>query len=317
MVCKMRIGIDLGGTNIAAAFVDDNGTIAERVSIRTNAHEGEQTVVEGLLTVCDMLVEEAHVSPSSVGIGVPGAVNTKKGIVPFTANLPIGGVNITDGIHRKYGCPVYLGNDANCAALGEVTVGGAKGVESAVVVTLGTGIGGGVILDGKLHTGLSGAAGELGHMVIIENGRECGCGRRGCWETYASATGLKKTVEEFAQTHPDSMLHSLRDADTQKISGRAIFVAYHANDEAARLALDQYIKHLATGIANLINILEPEVVCVGGGISNEWGTIEAQLNAAVDAEKITRFSAGEQMTRLVRAQLGNDAGIIGAAMLGD
>ena len=311
----MRIGIDLGGTNIAAAFVDDSGSIIERISIRTNAQDGEKAVVDGLFSVCDSLIKKTQATPISIGIGVPGTVNAEKGEVVFTPNLPLSGVNIADYIQRKTKCPVRIGNDANCAALGEAIAGSAKGVQCAVMVTLGTGVGGGVIIGGKLHSGLSGAAGELGHMVIVSGGRECGCGRKGCWETYASATGLKRTAKEFAELNKDSMLYKLCGGDVRQIGGRTVFEAYHAGDEAARLVLEQYIKHLAAGIANIINILEPEVFCVGGGISNEWSSIEAQLNAAVDAEKYTRFSKGVQMTRIVRAELGNDAGIIGAAML--
>ena len=311
----MRIGIDLGGTNIAAAFVDESGAIIERTGIKTNAAEGEKAVVHSLLSVCEALVGSTRSAPDSVGIGVPGTVNAEKGEVVFTPNLPISGVNITDEIREKYRCPVNLGNDANCAALGEAVAGSAKEAQCAVMITLGTGVGGGVILGGKLHSGLSGAAGELGHMVILSGGRECGCGRKGCWETYASATGLKRTAAEFVRTHRNSLLYELCGDDAEKISGRSVFQAYRANDEAAKLVVSEYIGYLAAGIANIINIFEPDVVCIGGGISNEWDSIEAQLISAVDAEKYTRFSTSAPMTRIVRAKLGNDAGIIGAAML--
>lgn len=311
----MRVGIDLGGTKIAAAFVDDNGAITERVGLRTNAGEGVRIVTSELLKVCDMLAEKTREKITSVGIGVPGTVNSEKGEVVFTPNLPISGVNITREIQDKYKCPVRIGNDANCAALGEAIAGSAKGVQSAVMITLGTGVGGGVIVGGKLHSGLSGAAGELGHMVIVSGGRECGCGRNGCWETYASATGLKRTAKEFARMHPESALYELSGGDIENVGGRSIFEAYRANDEAAKLTVEQYIKHIATGIANIINILEPDVVCIGGGISNEWSSIEVPIKAAVDAEKYTRFSEGVPQTRIVCAELGNDAGIIGAAML--
>jgi len=311
----MRIGIDLGGTNIAAAIVSDSGAIIERTGVKTNAFEGEQAVVHSLLSVCEQLIGNTGKTPESVGIGVPGTVNAEKGEVVFTPNLPLRGANITREIMQKYGCPVRIGNDANCAALGEAIAGSARGVQSAVMITLGTGVGGGVIIGGKLHSGLSGAAGELGHMVIISDGRECGCGRKGCWETYASATGLKRTAKEFARTYTNSMLYELSDGNIEDIGGRAIFEAYRANDEAAKLTVEQYIKHLAVGMVNMINILEPELLCVGGGISNEWDSIEALLNAEVDAEKYTRFSESAPMTRIVRAELGNDAGIIGAAML--
>jgi glucokinase len=192
----MHIGIDLGGTNIAAALVDDDGAIKERVSIPTNAKAGLDAVVGGLFSVCEILTHAREIPLLSIGIGVPGAVNDKTGDVIFTANLPLTGVNISHGLQDHFGCPVRLGNDANCAALGEATTGAAKDTKISVFITLGTGVGGGIIIDGNLFTGFGGAAGELGHVVTDQGGRECGCGRRGCWETYSSATGLIKTATD-------------------------------------------------------------------------------------------------------------------------
>ncbi|MCL1835633.1 MAG: ROK family protein [Oscillospiraceae bacterium] len=311
-----RIGVDLGGTNIAAAAVDSGGLIVSRVSVPTNAGAGAGAVMEGLLKVCGMIVSDTGCVPESVGIGVPGTVNTAAGEVIFTPNLPVSGVNITDAIRKKLGCPVYLGNDANCAALGEATAGSARGVHCAVMITLGTGLGGGVVVGGKLHTGLSGAAGELGHMVISAGGRRCGCGRLGCWETYASATGLVVTALEAMKSHDSGIMSQMCAGDTSRLDGRLIFKASRVGDKAACIAVAQYISHLAEGIANIINILEPDVICVGGGISQEWNSIEKPLLAAVNLDKYTSHSENVPSTRIVRAELGNDAGIIGAAMLG-
>lgn len=311
----MRIGIDLGGTNISAAIVDEGGGIVKRISIPTNASGDAETVTGGLLRVCDMLIGKTGEMPHSIGVGIPGTINVETGEVVFTPNLPLNGINVVDEIRRVYDCPVHIGNDANCAALGEAVAGCAKDVRNVVLITLGTGVGGGIISDGKLHSGLSGAAGELGHMVIMAGGRECGCGRRGCWEAYASATGIIRTANEFLQPHNKSLLWELCGGITERINGRMIFDAYRAEDGIARLVVETYINHLATGIANIINILEPDMICVGGGISNAWDCMEAPLKAAVDAEKYTSHSHGVPMTRIVQAQLGNDAGIVGAAML--
>jgi glucokinase len=210
---------------------------------------------------------------------------------------------------------VRLGNDANCAALGEATAGAAKNTEISVFITLGTGVGGGIIIDGNLFTGFGGAAGELGHVVTDQGGRECGCGRRGCWETYSSATGLVKTATEFMYEHRYSMMWELAYGKIELVNGRTVFDAYRADDHAAKLAVEQYIKHLAVGFVNIINTFEPEVISVGGGISNSWDVIEAPLKKLVDAEKFSRHGSEEEQTRIVRATLGNDAGIIGAAML--
>ena len=174
----MYIGIDLGGTNVAAALVDKDGAIIRRVSIPTDARGGANAIIGELTGVCSTLLEGGEPA-LSIGIGIPGSVNEETGDVIFTPNLPLSGVNITNGLREKFGLPIFAGNDANCAALGEVVAGGAKGARNAVLITLGTGLGGGIILDGRLHTGVNGAAGELGHIVIVSGGRECGCGRNG------------------------------------------------------------------------------------------------------------------------------------------
>ena len=312
----MNIGIDLGGTNIAAAIVDAEGGITERTSIPADAKGGAKAIIAGLMEVCEALLKNAGGKPSSIGIGVPGAINNSKGEVVFTPNLPLQDTNIVNGLIQKYGCPVHLGNDANCAALGETIAGGAKGARDVVLITLGTGLGGGIVLGGRLHTGLSGAAGELGHTVIIMGGRQCGCGRHGCWETYASATGLIETAHEHMNAHKDSLLWELCSGVSEKTDGVKIFQAFRTGDAAARLTVQRYIEHLAAGIANIINFIEPELICVGGGISNAWDCLSEPLQALVHKEKFARFPSQLPGTRIVKAKLGNDAGIIGAAALG-
>ena len=312
----MYIGIDLGGTNIAAAIVEADGKITKRVSIPTDKSEGARTISRGLLSVCETLLAAEAEAPLSIGIGVPGSVSDETGEVIFTPNLPLRGENITRDLQMVYDCPIRLGNDANCAALGEIIAGGAKGAKNVVFVTLGTGVGGGIIQNGSLLTGLSGAASELGHMVILEGGRECGCGRRGCWESYASATGLIITAKELMTAHNDSMLWKLCGGNASKINGSLIFEAYRAGDEAACSAVESYVKHLAAGIVNVINVIDPEMICVGGGISNEWDSLSGALFDIVEAEQYYRYKTQAPRTRIVRAELGNDAGIIGAAMLG-
>ena len=309
----MRIGIDLGGTNTAAAIVGPNGEILKRANLPTRA-DSAGSVLAGLSEVCGILISDTQ-TPASIGIGVPGTVNADTGEVIFTPNLPLKGVNITRELEKKYACPVYIGNDANCAALGEVVAGGAKGAQDAVLITLGTGVGGGIIIGGALHTGVSGAAGELGHTVIVAGGRACGCGRHGCLESYGSATGLVRTANEIIGMHRESALWEISGGQSAKLNGRIIFEAFRAGDHAARLIVEQYIGHLAVGIGNIINILEPEMICIGGGISNEWESISEMLQTKVDAERFPHSSSASRQTIIVKAQLGNDAGIIGAAML--
>ena len=312
----MYIGVDLGGTNIAAAIVDESGVIKKTVSIPTETKGGHASVIQGIISACAELLKDTDESPKSIGIGVPGAVRDDIGMVVFTPNLPLKHVYMAKEISERFGCPVRLGNDANCAALGEVVAGSAKGMKNVTMITLGTGLGGGFIIDGKLHTGLSGSAGELGHMVIFSGGRDCGCGRKGCWESYASATGLKITATQFLEDRKDSLIWELCSGNLEKLNGRIIFDAYRKADPVAVLIVNQYISHLAVGIVNIINLLEPELLCVGGGISDAWDCIEEPLKAAVDSERFARFSDGTAEMKIAKAELGNDAGIIGAAMLG-
>jgi len=312
----MYVGVDLGGSKIAAAIVNDEGEILERVHMPTKADAGPEAVVDGVIKACEALLDGAGKPPLSIGIGVPGTVRDDIGLVVFTPNLPLLNIPMTKELSAKYNCPVRLGNDANCAALGEAVAGGAKGAKSVAMITLGTGLGGGIIIGGKLHTGLSGAGGEIGHMVIFAGGRKCGCGRLGCWEGYGAATGLKITALEYMQNHPESKMWELCDGSAERLDGRIVFDAYRAGDPAAKLAVGMYTEHLAIGIVNIVNILEPELFCVGGGLSNAWDCLEEPLNTAVEQEKFMRFSEGAPKTKLVKAVLGNDAGIIGAAMLG-
>lgn len=312
----MYVGIDLGGSKIAAAIVNEEGEILKRVHTPTGARDGEEAVVSNLIQACDTLLEDADSQPQSIGIGVPGSVRDETGTVVFTPNLPLRNVDVTSYLRKKYGCDVFLGNDANCAALGEVVAGSCKGAKNVVMITLGTGLGGSLIINGKLLIGLSGAAGEIGHMVIMSGGRKCNCGRLGCWETYASATGLVNTALEFMEKNPESLMWELCVGLTERVDGRTVFDAYRADDTTAILIVNKYVEHLAIGIVNMMNILEPEIICVGGGVSNAWDCMEEPLTAAVEVEKFTRFSADVPRTKLVKAMLGNEAGIIGAAMLG-
>lgn len=313
------IGIDLGGTNIAAALVDENGKISTKVSIPTRANEGTQVVLDGLLKVVDMIFDESGIKPSdvkSVGIGVPGMMNVDTGVVYFSPNIPINNTDITSHIKAKYGLPVYINNDANCAALGEVAAGGAKGTQEAIFVTLGTGVGGGIVTGGKVYSGFNGVAGEIGHVVIKAGGRQCGCGRKGCWEAYASASGLILTTKEIMEKNKDSKMWEIVGGDLSKVNGRTAFDAMRAGDKAGQEAVDAYIQDLAYGVVDMINIFEPEVVCIGGGISNEGETLLVPLRKAVDAEKYTAKSDAVPQTKITKALLGNDAGIVGAALLG-
>ena len=317
-----RIGIDLGGTNIAAGLVNENYEIVCKGSVPTKVAErtGEE-IVEAMAQLCFDLVEKQGVTMkeiTAIGVACPGIANSRDGIVGYCNNLPINNLPVADILREKTGVlTVHVENDANAAAWGEAVAGAAKGTTSSVMVTLGTGVGGGVIVNDKLITGFNFAGGELGHMVIEKDGVPCSCGRRGCWEAYSSATALiRMTKEKIAECESAGRptLMSEIAAARGKVSGRTAFDAMRAGDEAAKEVVDTYISYLATGITNLVNIFQPEVLSIGGGISGEKDSLLQPLIPLVRGEQYGHDTVPSCELRI--AELGNDAGIIGAAFLG-
>lgn len=312
-----RIGIDLGGINIAAGLVNEDGTLLTKKSVPTEAASSTaEEITQKMIALTLALAEENDLTEKdiqSVGIGCPGAVDAKEGIIILTPNLPFRNYNVRQAFAAKTEIPVYIDNDANCAALGEVAAGAAKDYKTAIAITLGTGVGGGIIIDGKIYGGFNFAGGELGHMITHRNGRPCGCGRKGCLEAYASATALINDTREAAKAHPESRLNELCEGDLSKINGKTAFDGKRLGDPVATAVVDNYIEELGEGIINYINIFQPEIILLGGGISNERENLLAPLR-----EYVFRYSYGSDLlprTKIERAALGNDAGIIGAAML--
>ncbi len=311
------IGIDLGGTNIKAGICDTDGKIIKKKSVPNESSYSADDVVDAMARLCFDLLEEASLSHEDidyVGIGAPGTADLEKGELVFANNLPFMHYPLSKEFSdRFYSKKVYLENDANAAAYGEVICGGAKGAKQAIVVTLGTGVGSGIIIDGKIFSGFNFAGAELGHMVIQIGGRHCTCGRDGCFEAYSSATGLIRTTKEAMEKHPESLMWSV-SAERGKVDGQTAFRASDMGDVAAKEVVAEYIDGLSCGIINIINIFQPEVVCIGGGISNEGDNLFKPLMEKVDAEQYSRYCSKTTDIRI--ALLGNDAGIIGAAMLG-
>lgn len=310
------IGIDLGGTNIVAAVVDEKYNIIAKAKTPTAVPRSAELIFDDIAKVCKEAVEKAGLTMndiSSVGLGTPGTVNSD-GVIEFANNLNFDNVPAKDMIIERLGDkPVYVANDANCAALGEAYAGCGNGAKNFIAVTLGTGVGSGVIIDGKIVTGVNNAGGECGHMVIVVDGEACTCGRHGCWEAYASATALINQTKKAMEQYPDSVMHQLAKEEG-KVSGKTAFDAMRRGDIAGIKVVDQYIKYVACGIINLVNALQPEIICVGGGICNEGETLLAPVRAFIDREQYAMNSA--KKTKVCKAQLGNDAGIIGAALLG-
>lgn len=315
------IGIDIGGTNIACGIVDDDCKITARSKVKTNGSGKTaspapyKAVLESIGKAVRAACEIAGISvdkADSIGIGCPGLCNSESGIVEYSNNLGFVNVPLKSDIEREFGLPVYLENDANAAAFGEFVAGAAKGSKSAVVITLGTGVGSGIIIDGSIYRGANFAGGEIGHTVIVVDGEPCTCGRRGCFEAYSSATGLVRMTNEASEQNPGSLISKIIREDG-KVSARTAYKAMKAGDQVGREVTERYIKYLSCGIANVINTFQPDILCIGGGVCNEGETLLTPLKAAVAEQIYSKNSA--KNTEIVICSLGNDAGIIGAAML--
>mgnify|MGYP002551511873 FL=1 len=312
-----RIGIDLGGTNIVAGVVDDEFRIVATAKCKTRIPRPAEEIVVDMARMAKEAVQNAGLTMADiayVGVGSPGTCNADTGIVEYSNNLQFEKLPLRDMLGGMLDKAVYIENDANAAALGEALAGAAKGAQSCVCITLGTGVGGGIIIDGKIYGGFNFAGAELGHTVIMVDGELCTCGRFGCWEAYASATALINQTRRAMVNHPDSAMWSIAE-DLDKVNGRTAFDGMRAGDAVAAQVVDTYIKYIATGLINVINIFQPEVLCIGGGICKEGDTLLKPLAAHIERERYSKYSSHQ--TRLCVATLGSDAGIIGAAFLGE
>ncbi len=319
-----RIGIDLGGTNIAAGIVGNNHTIIKKASVKTPVAQGNEAVVAEMAALCHRLLQEAGIGAAeidAVGIASPGTILYDEGMVERSDNLSFYRFPIVAKLREALalpGVPVYLENDANAAAWAEAVAGAAQGARHSLMITLGTGVGGGVIIDGKIYTGHNGAAAELGHITLKRGGRLCPCGRRGCFEAYASASGLvastEEMIEECRRLHYRTLMTEIA-TQYGKVNARVAFDAMKKGDRFATRVVEEYRAYLAEGIIDLINIFQPEVLTIGGGVCNEGDALlSPDFLDKIDKEQFTRDA--DHKTRILVAQLGNDAGIIGAAALG-
>lgn len=309
----LYLGIDLGGTNIKVGLVTEEGRVVRTVSAPTNLPRSAEEVCGDMVRLCREVLDAAGETAAAVGVGCPGTVDDESGRVVYSNNLGWVDFPLRDYLAARLSLPVTIGNDANVAAYGEAVAGCAKGAQSAVILTLGTGVGGGVILNGHLLTGYTGAASELGHMVIVEDGVPCSCGRKGCLESYASATALIRMTREAMAEHPESLLHTaalLEDG----VSGRTAFDAAELGDESAKAVVRRYEHGLSVGIANIINIFFPEVIGLSGGVANQGEKLLVPLRAEVEP-MVFGHAYAKRKTRLVACTLGYHAGVIGGAML--
>ena len=309
------IGVDLGGTNIAVGLVRlDTKSIARQFSVKTNAPRPCESISRDIADVSERLCKQEGITLSDVewiGIATPGIVTDDVVLSAFNlgwTNAEFG--KILSDITKR---PTYVANDANAAAYAEAIWGSGQGSKSLIAFTLGTGVGGGIVVDGKIWEGMNGFAAEMGHTVLVPGGRSCACGKRGCIEAYCSASALIRETKRMMKLYPESIMWKLVDGDIDRVNGKTAFSGKEAGDKCAEIVINEFIDSLAIGVENAINIFQPDVVCIGGGISREGENLLAPLR-----ERVTHgtFGLEDKRTKLVAANFRNDAGIIGAALLG-
>ncbi len=313
---KYYVGIDLGGTNIKAGVVSEDFTIISKATRKTNLPRPAEDICKDMAQATMDAIDHAGLMLNdieSIGIGTPGTANSRTGIIEYSNNLGFLNVPVVQIMHSILPRPCFVENDANAAAYGEFVAGAARGANDAVCITLGTGVGGGIIINKKIYSGFNFAGAEIGHTVIDPNGPKCTCGRNGCFEVFSSATGLVRMTKEAMEYNPDSLLW-VASKQEEKVTARTAFNAMRMGDSTAKAVVDKYIKYLACGITNTINIFQPDILCIGGGVCNEGDPLLVPLKELVSKEIYSKHSA--KNTEIVIAQLGNDAGIIGAAFLG-
>lgn len=311
-----KIGVDLGGTNIVAGVVNDEHRIVGKGWVQTRRNRSGDEVIEDIKESIRLSVKQARIDwseVSSIGIGTPGTVNRKTGVIEYANNLDFNNVPIKQIMEDEFKLPVYIENDANCAALGEAIAGAGNGVDDFIAITLGTGVGSGIVVNGKIVHGCNDAAGEFGHMVIKFGGERCTCGRRGCWEAYCSATALIRQTQDKMSRNLDTVMWDMVGGDVRKVTGQTAFDAMREGDAAAREIINNYTYYLAVGIVNVINIFQPKILCIGGGIGNEGEALLSPVRYYVNNEHYSLRA--QNQTIICAAVLGNDAGVIGAALL--
>lgn len=308
----MYLGIDLGGTNIEAGMVNEDGTIKKSVSTPTVANRPFNEIVRDMAKLCKGLMDITNTEAKdikAIGIGSPGAVDNNNGVILYSNNLGWENVKIREEMRKYFNIPINIENDANAAAYGEYSL-HRKDVSDFLFITLGTGVGGGIIINRNIYRGFNGAGAELGHFTLVHNGIKCTCGKKGCWESYGSVTALIRQTSEAIMHNPNSLMAKLY-RDYGEINGRTAFDAAKAGDSSAQRVVDNYIAYVADGICSMVNIFEPEVLLIGGGISKEGNYLLDPIQKYCEENY---FCKNIRQTKLGIATLGNNAGIIGAAL---
>lgn len=309
---KNYIGVDIGGTSIKIGLVDENGVILDKFTYLVDNQDNQEDMIDELAKklLCFFDLNKLDMKEiGGIGIGCPGSINSETGVCDYSNNLRWNNLKIVDILKKYINLPIKISNDANAAVLGEYRFGVGKGYKNMIMLTLGTGVGGGIIINGNLYEGEDGKGAELGHSVIELNGRECTCGRKGCIEAYASVSALIKDARNIVKEHKESILYS--DLDT--LNGQIIFDAVEKGDCIANEIIDKYCYYLSEAILNYCNIFRPQIFVLGGGISAKEDILFKRIIPYLEKEHYG-FSNSPKV-ELKCAKLGNDAGIIGAASL--
>ncbi|SHK22296.1 ROK family protein [Paramaledivibacter caminithermalis] len=312
----MYVGVDLGGTNIAAGIVDEKGDLKYQKSIPTKAKRNPKEIINDIRDLVLDLIKEYGLlkdEVEAIGIGIPGLAD-EDGNVIFCVNLGWKNVPLAISLNKQLGIPIYIDNDATVAALAEYECGVMMGAESGILLTLGTGIGGGIILNGKVYSGYNGVGSEIGHMVVGNNFYDCNCGRNGCLETFSSSTAIIRYTEKLLKESKNKgLIYKRIHCDSEELNAKLIFDCAKMGDEIAQQAVKRLVKYLSLGIINLINILDPQIIALGGGVANAGKYL---LDLVIEDVKKNQYYKELPIGKIVLARLGNEAGVIGAAMLG-
>jgi len=310
---KYAVGVDLGGTNIKIGIVSEKGRLVKSISIKTEADCGPKKVITNIIKGIEMVLVKNKLKIQGIGIGCPGVVSIKRGIVENAPNLP-GWKNVKLGpiIKEKFGYKVHLENDANAAAIGELIFGAGKKFDSFVMVTLGTGVGGGIVFNKKIFRGEYGAAGEIGHISIDVNGPKCNCGSTGCIEAYAGNSYLKEQIRSELKDYPDSLVWKFIQNDLSKVSPRFIQAASEKKDAYAKFVINRMGKQLGTALASLSNLLDISTFIIGGGVAGFGKQLFDSTRKTISERVLLSL---RQRVLVIPAKLQNEAGIKGASSL--
>ncbi len=307
---KLILGIDLGGTKIATILADAEGNIENRVELKTEAEKGPQTVIDNVLKSVDGVIDNTdRQNILGIGIGSPGPLDQESGVVLSAGNLGWKNVPIKDILEKRYGLNAYLENDANAAALAEYAFGAGRGSKNLLYITVSTGVGGGIIIDGKVYSGSHGMAGEIGHITIDPQGPPCNCGNNGCLEVFASGTGLVRRTREAIMQGAETSIMAMVDGDLNKITALTVEKAALSGDAFSKEMWDSTGDYLGIGLASLINVLDPELLVMGGGVSKAGELLFAPMRKTISKRL---FQGVAYQVKIVRAELGKDVGTLGA-----